>query len=436
MTSPTPNSVNTLGAGNASNRTFVEVFLPRDPTQYDVNYQVQQRWWNTNASEEFILVGFTTTNGQTFANWVNVAFNVGIELLEGNTGGPVAADINDIVHVVGDGTTITIVGDPLTHTLTASLIGGLPAINSVNVDAHTSPGTDPVLPAGNGQITVTGGQVAAGTTTNVIRTDSLAANTYTVEIQRSQAVSSSTIGDNGVCHFSSNDFAVDSNGFVTILPGNFSVHIQTFTGSGTYTPIAGMVYCNIEAVGGGGGGGSCSSNDGSHASAGGGGGAGGYVRGLFNAAAIGVSQAITIGSGGSGGTAGGGSGTSGTSTTVGALITASGGNGGDGASSNVSNFPISPGEGSGGSGGNFVQRGGNGGVGWSSITGCFGGFGGDSFFGGGAFPVTSTSSSFPGFSGIAYGGGGGGAAAAASLGQQAGGDGGPGFVIITEYVFG
>ena len=96
-----------------------------------------------------------------------------------------------------------------------SIVGG-PAITKVEVDAFTGPGTNPVLPDGTGQITVTGGQVAAGTTTNVIRTDSLAANTYTIEIQRSTATIGSTIGANGVCHFDSSQFAVDADGFVTI----------------------------------------------------------------------------------------------------------------------------------------------------------------------------------------------------------------------------
>ena len=100
---------------------------------------------------------------------------------------------------------------------------GSAATESFTVDASTPPGTNPVLPNGSGNITVTGGQVAAGTTTNVIRTDSLAANTYTIQIQRSQAVASSTVGDNGVSHFSSAAFAVDSNGFVTLLGGGQAV---------------------------------------------------------------------------------------------------------------------------------------------------------------------------------------------------------------------
>ena len=109
---------------------------------------------------------------------------------------------------------------------------------SFTVDAATAPGTNPVVPNGSGNITVTGGQVAAGTTANVIRTDSLAANTYTIQIQRSQAVASSTIGDNGVSHFNSAFFTVDSNGFVSL---NGSAVGETITGNtgGALSPTSG-----------------------------------------------------------------------------------------------------------------------------------------------------------------------------------------------------
>ena len=49
-----------------------------------------------------------------------------------------------------------------------------------------------------------------------------------------------------------------------------AVRVQTFTGSGTYTPHAKMLYCQIEAVGGGGGGGGIDA-DGNAMAAGGGG---------------------------------------------------------------------------------------------------------------------------------------------------------------------
>lgn len=111
-------------------------------------------------------------------------------------------------------------------------------VETFTVDAFTAPGTNPVVPNGSGNITVTGGQVAAGTTVNVIRTDSLAANSYKIEIQRSQAVASSTVGDNGVCHFNSAYFTVDANAFVSI---NGSAIGETITGNsgGALSPTAG-----------------------------------------------------------------------------------------------------------------------------------------------------------------------------------------------------
>jgi hypothetical protein len=115
---------------------------------------------------------------------------------------------------------------------------GSAATESFTVDAATAPGTNPVLPTGSGNITVTGGQVAAGTTANVIRTNSLAANTYAIQVQRSQAVGSSTIGDNGVSHFNSAFFTVDGNGFVSL---NGSGVGETITGNtgGALPPTAG-----------------------------------------------------------------------------------------------------------------------------------------------------------------------------------------------------
>lgn len=99
-----------------------------------------------------------------------------------------------------------------------TLVGGVtPPTLGINVDANTPPGTDPVLPNGSGIIQITGAQVAAGTVgANVLRTDSLAANAFTIEIQRSAAVSSTASANNGVCHFDDDYFTVDANAFVSL----------------------------------------------------------------------------------------------------------------------------------------------------------------------------------------------------------------------------
>lgn len=97
------------------------------------------------------------------------------------------------------------------------------AVAKVGVDANTAPGTNPVLPTAAGLITITGAQVASGTIgANVIRTDSLAANTYTIEIQRSAANATTDSTKNGVAHFNSAQFSVDANGFVSVIIGAFA----------------------------------------------------------------------------------------------------------------------------------------------------------------------------------------------------------------------
>jgi hypothetical protein len=126
---------------------------------------------------------------------------------------------------------------------------GPTAVRKVGVDTNTPPGTNPVVADASGLITVTGGQVAAGTTANVIRTDSLAANTWTIQVQRSQAVASSTIADNGVCHFDSASFAVDANGFVTLLNGARNYTNVTF-GQSPYTVLATDQYISVDSSGG------------------------------------------------------------------------------------------------------------------------------------------------------------------------------------------
>jgi hypothetical protein len=354
-----------------SSNPFVVVFQTRDPTTSDIQYPIQKVWLNTATENFWFLQNFTTSAGVLSAHWVPYSGITTVETLTGNTGGAVPPTLNNI-NVVGDGTFITTVGNPGTSTLTIEPAGGLATIytentgtavpsagnlnvfgtggitttgsgNTItidgsgvvtsnlkfNVDAHTAPGTNPVVPDGTGHVTITGGQVPAGTTANVIRTDSLAANTYTVEVQRSQAVVSSTIGDNGVSHFNSAQFTVDSNGFVSAkIGGAFTTKNQVFTTTGTYTPTTGMAWCQIEVVGGGGGGAGCPASVGISSPVGGGGGAGGYARKIVSAATIGVSQAVTIGAGGAGGAAGLNAGNSGTTTSVGAIVSATGGVGG------------------------------------------------------------------------------------------------------------
>ena len=91
-------------------------------------------------------------------------------------------------------------------------------ISSVDVDAATGPGTDPVLPNGAGQISLLGSNPVAQAVP--VRTHSLvAANRIDVEVQMSSAQAVSTATANGLCHFDSADFTVDASGFVSAISG-------------------------------------------------------------------------------------------------------------------------------------------------------------------------------------------------------------------------
>ena len=130
--------------------------------------------------------------------------------------------------------------------ITIDLAGSGLAIDSINVDASTAPGTNPVAPNPAGQVTITGAQVATGVIgTNVIRTDSLAPNTFTIEIQRSTAVAASDVTKNGVSHFDSARFTVGANGFVSLNGSGVGETITGDTG-GALSPTAG----NWNIVGG------------------------------------------------------------------------------------------------------------------------------------------------------------------------------------------
>lgn len=201
----------------------------------------------------------------------NVGFAVPIANVLEILGSVVAAGTNPL-RTVGSGNTIDIqaqISQAIGATNATNI--GLSAFNSsdFNVDANgfvsllgpaasatftvdtfTPPGTNPVVPDAGGNINITGGQIAAGTTTNVIRTDSLAVDSYTIQIQRSSAQAVSTIGANGVAHFSSAMFSVDANGFVTLSGGGQAVDsIAVQTGTSPVVPTAaGLITINGAVV--------------------------------------------------------------------------------------------------------------------------------------------------------------------------------------------
>lgn len=222
------------------------------------------------------------------------------------------------------------------------------------------------------------------------------------------------------------------------VTGITQVKTVVFTSSGTYTPTPNMQYCIVEVVGGGGGsGGVVASNiNQTYVSAGGGG--GGYARKTFDAATIGVSQAITIGAGGTAGAAGNNAGGTGGTTSFGALLSATGGSGSTGGAT----IPSFPEGGDGGIGllGDINIEGTKGGgaqvirVAFSSTSGgyiYYAGDGGASFYS--PQVPARRQASVAGMSKL-YGSGASGRAQSGTGGAQSGAAGASGICIITEYI--
>ena len=221
---------------------------------------------------------------------------------------------------------------------------------------------------------------------------------------------------------------------IATTPNFIAVNIQQFTSTGTYTPTAGMLYCIIEAVGGGGAGGGSAPNAGNFYTGGGGGGSGGYSRLHASAAAIGVSQAVTIGAGGTPGAAGNNAGGNGGNTSVGIICVANGGTGGGG---NPGTTGATGGTGGIVGTGDFTfagARGSDSGFGVNSSVLATTAAGGSSYFGAGGSPQFYPGVASVGNAGQLYGGGGTGGTTLTGAGNIAGAAGAAGVVIITEYI--
>lgn len=102
--------------------------------------------------------------------------------------------------------------------------GGTPIVK-VTPQAHTAPGTSPVLADGAGNINLNGSIVAAHSIP--IQTDSLAANTINVEVQYAAAVAATDGTKVGMAAFNSAQFTVDASGFVSSVSSSFTWSVIT-----------------------------------------------------------------------------------------------------------------------------------------------------------------------------------------------------------------
>lgn len=426
MTSPVPSNNYAQAFGTSSTATFITIIMARAPTGNDgpqQGLQITQRWVDSSDDNaEYFLLSYISTGGVVQANWVQLSSGSGTtETLSGNSGtaSPVAGNIN-VVGNVGSGIATAASGDTLTATL-ANIPNGSLTNSAITLVAGSgiSITTSPVSLGGSTTISAT----AAGFITDLV------GNTGGNVPPTAGIVN--VVGDGTTINVAGNPGTSTLTISSIVSQGVTTVARQVFTTTGTYTPTAGMLYCDIEVLGGGGGSGGLPATVGLQSACSGGGGGGGYARGIFSAGTIGVSQAVTVGAAGAAGAAGNNPGGAGGTTSVGALLSATGGGGGGGAGvTTAGNTGLAAGGVGGvGTGGDFRTVGGSGGWAFDLVfTTTFGvtAFGGSSFFGGGGASFGASTS---------FGGGGGGVTQGrGTFPNNPGLAGFAGIVIVTEYI--
>lgn len=202
---------------------------------------------------------------------------------------------------------------------------------------------------------------------------------------------------------------------------------QVFTADGTWTRPSGLRFVRVRVVGGGGGGGGATSGGG-HGSAGFGAAGGDSIK-VIQAADLGATETVTIGTGGAGGAAGNNDGTAGTTTSFGAHLSATGGGFGEGSAGSTGDLTSLGGNGGSGSNGDINTNGEDGSNGRvSGGKGAVVGTSGSSVFGGGRRTAGFTN----GLDGTSPGAGGSGALAVGAT-DRAGGAGADGVAIVEEF---
>jgi hypothetical protein len=148
--------------GTNANQPPNTTFNDRPPTQYDTQNVSEGDFWFDRSAVGIAkiwclvsLAGDAMSKG-SLAEWVQLSSG-DIETLTGNSGGAVFPDGFGNIDVVGDGTTIDIVGNPGTNTLTVSAVG------TGVMSSLTGNSGGPVFPtAGNINVVGAGGISVAG----------------------------------------------------------------------------------------------------------------------------------------------------------------------------------------------------------------------------------------------------------------------------------
>jgi len=240
--------------------TIPTIDAPRAPTVLDRQFPIQTIWRDNTTNDEWILVDVISGNAQwrlftgggagsvtnLRADDGNIAVpNVGVIDVDGNT---VAAGTNPTPFYTTAAVANTVDFDIQVASAQAAsninnaglasfdntqfavdaagfvtLAGGGLAVDQINVDANTPPGTDPVIPDGTGEITIAGTAVVAHAVP--IETHSRALNAFNIEVQVAvdRTGAPGNRNDAGLCSFNDTMFTVDADGYVSLTGGGIAV---------------------------------------------------------------------------------------------------------------------------------------------------------------------------------------------------------------------
>lgn len=191
-------------------------------------YQIGRRWFNkTNGN-------YWRYAGQGL--WILDSSSTGPLLEIGVPAGtsPISPDINGLVNFTSNAGTLTISGSAGglgLQNINFDLSGGGVGIDSVQVQAATAPGVNPVVPTAAGLMTVNGATVAAHSVP--LETRTRATNTWNIEAQVASLVSPTPVNTNsvGLACYNTNQFQLDAtSGMVSLKGSTTAAPILTTTG--------------------------------------------------------------------------------------------------------------------------------------------------------------------------------------------------------------
>lgn len=255
---------------NPAKYTGTDVYLAnivvrnRRPTTADVRQPETGKYYSLFCGWQ---VGKNPTTGNEGELWLlsKIVANQGIWIMIGSGVSPgnpvftlsdtagtlVMPTVLGNIQLTGTAGQINIVSDPGSNRLVFSLAGGGGAIDSIQVQAVTAPGVNPVVPNGSGLMTVNGAVVAAHSVP--IESRSRAVNTYNLEVQVASLVSPTPANTNsvGLACYNTNQFQLDATSGMVSLKGSTTLPpVLTLTGD-TGGAIGPTAAGNISTLGGG-----------------------------------------------------------------------------------------------------------------------------------------------------------------------------------------